>query len=153
MNVSMMRDIGAYILAVFADFVPNIVAAAGGDNTESSGVYIDRQDYNSAKVVITYEAVLGEDETLSVAANVQDASDSSGTGVADYGDALANAVVATGGSGGSTEQGTVVLDVNLDEAKQFIRTQFTPDLSAANTDTAEISVTVILGGAVEIPAA
>jgi len=148
-----MRNIGAFIMAVFADMIPNIVAGSGTDNVESDGEYINRVGYESAQVVITWTATLAEAATLSIAANVQDDSEGDGADVADFGDALANTVVATGGSGGSTETGTTVLNVNLEEAKAYIRTQVTADLSAANTDTAEVAVTVILGGAVEVPAA
>ncbi|MBO6511772.1 MAG: hypothetical protein JJ979_25360 [Roseibium sp.] len=81
-----------------------------------------------------------------MAANLQDASDNAGANVADYGDVLESTVVAAGGSGGSTEKDTVELDFDLTGAKRYIRPQFTPDLSAANTDTATVSATLVLMG-------
>lgn len=144
MNVALLRDIGSYIKSAFCG-AASATAAGTGDATEVDGAYIDRQDHLSAKLVISYTATLQQDETLTIAANMQDASDSSGTGVADYGTAYAATVVATGGTGGSTETGTVELDVDLAAAKQYVRAQFTPDLSASGTDTAIVSAVLILG--------
>lgn len=135
-------------------FGDHAAATAGstGDATESNGVYVDREDADSGlamscKLIIAYEAVLAEGETLSIGANIQDANDDQADGLADYGDAYASAVVATGGSGGSTERGTVEMDFDLISAKQFLRSQVTPDLSAADTDTAQIVVTWVFFGA------
>lgn len=146
------RDIGAQ-LAPRACGGVEATAGGAGDATEKDGQWIDRQGYLSATLVITYEATLGDGETLSIAANLQDADDDQGTGAADYGDAIANAVVATGGTGGSTEVGQVRQDVDLSGAKQYVRGQFTPDLSAGTTDVAVVSAVLILGGADEVPAA
>lgn len=151
-NKSFARDIGSYVTSRFADQV-DAVAAGTGDATESSGVYVDRAGKESVKVVIAWEAVLAEDATLTLAGNLQDATDSSGTGVADYGTALASAVVATGGTGGSTERGVTEYSVNLEGANQYIRSQVTPDLSAANTDTLRLTVLFVFPGGESYPAA
>lgn len=148
----MNKDIGAYITSRAGGAV-SAVAGGAGDATELDGAWIDRQGFLSAKLVVAYDATLAEGETLSLAANAQDAADGSGTGAADFGTAVADAVVATGGTGGSTERGTVEIDLDLTTARQYIRAQFTPNLSAANTDTARVHAVVILGGADRIPAA
>lgn len=145
------RDIGAQI-AGRACAAATAVAAGTGDATEVSGQWIDRQGFLSAKLIVTYQAVLAEGETISIAANLQDATDSSGTGAADFGTASADAVRATGGSGGSTERGVVEIDVDLSAARQYVRAQFTPNLSASGTDTAILSAVLVLGGAESIPA-
>ena len=150
MNPATMRDIGALLAAACCGAV-DATAGGSGDATEVDGQWIDRQDYLSGKLVIVFKTTLAEDKTLSIAANMQDASDSGGTGAADYGDALANAVFATGGTGGSTEYGVAVLDVDLSGAKQYVRAQFTPDLSATGTDTAIVAAGLILGGADQVP--
>jgi hypothetical protein len=119
----------------------NNTATAGGtgDNTEVNGAYQSRMSDNgialSAKLVISYTATLAAGATLTFAANFQDALTSGGSGVADYGDAVAATVVATGDSGGSTETGTFEVDVDLSGAREFIRAQVTPNLSAGATDT------------------
>lgn len=127
--------------------VSSATAAGTGDATEVNGAYIDRQGFSSLKVVIAYSATLAQAKTLSIAANLQDATTSGGTGVADFGDAMASAVVATGPTGGGTVTGVVELDFDISGADQYVRVQYTPDLNASGTDTASLSAVYILGGA------
>lgn len=148
---SQMHDIGSYITSRFGDFV-SVTAGAGTDGAEVSGPWVDRQGFDSAKIVIAYETVLAHGETLTLAGNIQDATDNAGTSSADHGDTLASAVQATADSGGSTENGVAEFDVDLSGANQFIRAQFTPTMSAAGTDTANCMAVVLLGGAQEVPA-
>jgi hypothetical protein len=122
-----------------------VAATAGGsgDATEASGTWIDRLGYDTAKVVVVTRAVLGADETLSItAANLRDATSDAGASAADYGAAISTSqLIATGGSGGSTELDVIELfDVDLTGANRYVQLQFTPDLSRANTDTATLSV-------------
>lgn len=140
------QGIAETLAARFAG-IASATAGGTGDATEKDCAYIDRQGFSSLKVVIAYSATLAATKTLSVAANLQDATSSAGAGVADYGSAMASAVVATGGTGGSTETGVVELDFDISGADQYVRLQFTPDLSATGTDTATISAVYILGGA------
>lgn len=127
--------------------VSSATAAGTGDATEVNGAYIDRQGFSSLKVVIAYSAVLAATKTLSIAANLQDATSSAGAGVADFGSAMASTVVATGATGGSTETGVVELDFDISGADQFVRVQYTPDLSNTGTDTASLAAVYVLGGA------
>ena len=151
-NPAMQRDIGSALIGR-ACGAAAATAGGSGDATEVDGKWIDRQGYSSAKLIIGVRAVLGATETVTLAANLQDASDSSGTGAADYGSAVAATTAATGGGGGTTEFGQIELDFDLSGAKRYIRPQFTPNLSRANTDTAIVSATLILGGADKLPAA
>lgn len=146
-------DVGAYIRGAGCGAV-HATAGGAGDNTEKSGVWIDRQGFLSAKLIIVYEATLSEGKTLSITANLQDASTAAGTDAADYGEKFPTTVVATGGEdGGSTEVGVVELDFNLVEARRFVRAQFTPDLSATDTDVAIVAATLVLGGSDVVPPA
>lgn len=150
-GISEERNIGALVETVFALTNTDVTAAGAGDGVEVTSNWVDRSRRLSCVLSIQFSAVLAEGETLSIAANMQDATDIAGAGAADYepsiGDfAFANAVVATGGSGGSTEEGTVEIDVSLGSARQFIAGQVTPDLSAGATDTAEIQAQFILAG-------
>lgn len=127
------------------------VAAGTGDNTEASGPYADRvvagKGYaKSAKLVISYSATLAAAATLSITANIQDHSANTGAGE-DFGAVLAKTVVATGGSGGTTETGTIELDFDISSAERYVRAQITPDLSAASTDTATVSAAWVFFGA------
>lgn len=145
------RNIGAAIAGRGCQAV-SLTAGAGGDDAEVDGQWIDRQGFMSATLFILFDATLGDGDDLEIAANLQDADDDQGTGAADFGDPLANAVVASGGVGGSTEIGVARLDIDLSGAKQFVRAQFTPDLTAANTDTAIVGAILVLGGADVEPA-
>ena len=142
MNVSGHRNGGAYCRS----------ALALGNTTdlgaEANGVYVSRFDDDgialSAKLVIPYSATLAADETLSVAVQFQDAADDAGTGVADFGEAVEATVVATGAAGGSTETGTVEVDVDLSGARSHVRAQVTA--SASDLGTGSFSAVVVLFG-------
>lgn len=146
-----MNNVGALLAARYAAAGVDATAGGTGDNTEVNGAWIDRRGFNSLKVVIPYTATLAEDATLSIAANLQDASASDGTGAADYGDALASTVQATGDAGGSTETGVVELDFDVSGCDRYVRIQFTPNLSAANTDVAEMGAVYVLAGSTDNP--
>ena len=149
MSVALSRDIGAYLTGRFGGHA-DVLANGAGDATEVTSGYIDRQGYESCKVFIAYTATLANGESLAIAANLQDAGDSSGTGVADYGTVLASTVQVTS-SGGGVETGVVELDFDLTGAKRYIRLQFTPDLSASGVDVADVTGIVVLGGAEKQP--
>lgn len=134
-----------------------ITAAAGNDGVEVDGNWVDRKGANgsevplSGKLIITWTAVLQDTETLTIAANLQDATDVSGTGAADYGNAFASAIVQTA-TADATYRGVVEIDVDLSAARGFIRDQVTADLSAAGTDTVAISAVFVLSGENRAPA-
>jgi hypothetical protein len=130
-------------------------AGGTGDATEADGAYADRFDSASgmamsAKLIIGFTATLAQAATLTIAANIQDDADGSGAGV-DYGDALTATVVATGGTGGSTERGTIEIDFDLSSAERYVRSQITPNLSAANTDTCVVWAVWVFYGAGNSP--
>lgn len=151
MNFGDVKD-GAANIKSFYGGSAAATAGSTGDNTESNGQWIDRQGASWAKVLVGYEAVLGIGATLAIAANLQEATDDAGTGAADFGDALASAVQATGQSGGEAVSGVVELHFDLTEAERYIRIQSTPNLSAANTDTARVTTMIVLGGYQNLPA-
>ena len=109
-GISKFRDSGKHMVGIAIHDAEVITAGAGNDNVEVSGNYVSRKGANgsevplSGKLIISFKAVLAEDKTLTIAANLQDAVDAAGVGVADYGNAFASAIVATGGSGGSKDQ-------------------------------------------------
>ncbi len=151
MNYSTQHDIGSIVEGKFA-LIPNVVTAgAAGDGTEQDGAWIDRDDRNSVTVVVPYSATLAQGATLILAANIQDATASDGTGASDFGDAYAAAVVATGDTGGSTETGEIELNIDLGPANRYIRVQVTPTLSAADTDTVALAGVAVLSGARTYP--
>jgi hypothetical protein len=131
---------GAYARTARGSGNNAVTAGGAGDATEVNGAYQSRLSDNgialSAKLLVSFTATLAAGATLTFAANFQDALSAAGAGVADYGDAVTATVVATGGAGGTTETGTFEIDVDLSGAREFIRAQVTPNLSAGATDAA-----------------
>ncbi len=150
-GLALLRDIGAYIKTAFAGYA-DVVAAGSGDATEVDGPWVDRLGFESLVASIGFQTTLAATKTLTLVANLQDATDSAGAGAADFGTGFASAVVATGGGGGTTETGTIEIDYDLSDARRFVRLQFTPDLDAASADLADLVGQLILGGAIEVPA-
>jgi len=147
------RDIGEEILVKSASVVTAVTAGGSGDATEVDGTSIQRSAlgsmYESVKVVVHGVTTLQAAETLSVAANLQDSAD--GSSWADFGTAVASAVVATGVTTAAGFESTYDFDIRA--ARDYVRVQFTPSISTADTDTASIGAVMVLGGATEYPAA
>lgn len=152
MSWGKQKDAGAWYKPVHARAEVDVTAGGSGDATEAAGVWIDRKGFDSLDVILSFTATLGDDETITFAANLQDANDDQGDGAGDYGAAYAATLAATGDSGGSTETGVVQLGFDLTMAKRYVRIQFTPDMSAANTDTSKVTPLYVLSGAKDTPA-
>lgn len=155
MNFAMAHNIDAFIgVAPAADNVP-VTAGGAGNATLVVGLVIDRSVKSyplSASFAFRYKAVLAAAATISISASVETAADSAfatGTTVLAT---LANTVIDTGATGGSTQRGILRFPVDFAGAQQYVRVKFTPTLSAANTDTAELAVVAILGGQDCLPA-
>lgn len=150
MSWGQKKDFGAYMKPVRAGAEVDGTAGSTGDNTEVNGAWIDTRDYESLEFILSYTATLQAGETLALIANVQDADDIDGNGVADvstsYLSALSSTTIATGESGGSTETGTYSVGIDLTMCKRFVRVQWTPNLSASGTDTFKIAPLYVLGG-------
>lgn len=150
------RDIGASIEGALALIPAVITAGAGNDGVEVDGPGIDRVGsrplHLSAKLIIAWSAALASTETLSLAVNLQDDTELAFGGTpADYGNALADAVVADEAVDGATPSGTLELPVDLSSARGFLRAQVTATLSASGTDTVAIAAVLVFGGADQEP--
>ena len=176
MTNAQMHDVGSQIVTVLALAGATITAGAGNDNTELNGLSIDRTKVPggncgpalSAQFAIPYVAVLAAAATLAYTANAQEDAVTGFNGTPadlkltrarhiteagvvtdlalDANGNLPATVVATGPGGGGTVRGTVLLDVDLSSARDFVRLQRTANLSAANTDTVNDSAVAVLGG-------
>lgn len=124
-----------------------VTAGGAGDAVEVNGQWIDMRNALGAAFVLSFTTTLAEGQTLSIAGNMQDATDISGTGAADFGAAVTPKVVATGPAGGGTVRGTAVFKFDVTQSRGFGRIQWTPDLSAGSVDTAAITHICALGGA------
>lgn len=149
-----LRNIGALISVLRAS--ANVAATAGGsgDGTEVVGAIIDRGEIGfpqSCVLAIPFSATLAEGETLSIACDIESSNDSNLSGATAVKTAV-SAVVATGPSGGGAVTGTLELDAAIMGAGRYVRANFTPELSAANTDTAALSSVLVFGGADRLPA-
>lgn len=152
MSWGKQKDAGAWYKPVYSRAAVAVTAGGTGDATEADGGWIDRQGFDSLDAVIAFTTALAADQTLTIAANFQDADTIGGSGAADFGEAHAATVYATGDSGGSTETGVAQIGIDLTMARRYVRIQFTPNLSRANTDTANLQQTYILAGAKDVPA-
>jgi hypothetical protein len=126
----------------------SLTAGGTGDAGALTGATIDRLGYGSASFVISYKTTLAAAATLSFAVEYQESADGTNW---DTATALqASTVARTGAVTNGT--GLVEFSLNLEPRKRYIRFNFTPDLSAANTDTAVVSGVAVLGGANVLPA-
>jgi hypothetical protein len=153
MSTTDVRDIHSLVSVRRAAANTAVTAGGGGDAAAVTGVIIDRAALgwpNSVVVAVPYTAALGAADTLSIAWTLQHGDNNALSDAGTHASA-ASAVVATGGSGGTTEAGTLEAGVSLLGAKRYVRLNFTPDLSRANTDTAALSAVLVFGGADRLP--
>ncbi|MCU1285927.1 MAG: hypothetical protein JWO13_2277 [Acidobacteriales bacterium] len=142
------HNVGARLSAKVAG-IARLVAAGTGDNTAVVGQILDRTLFGyalSAVFGILCRAVLGANATLTLknialfhgdAANMSDEASFA---------TIADTVVLTDSGAGSTLLSELLANVDLAGCKRYVRLKYTPDLSAANTDTAEVAGVIIFGG-------
>lgn len=143
-----ISNIGALIKTV-ACGAARVTAAGAGDNAAVTGATIDRRGYGSAKVTVAYKTTLASAETLQFAIEYQESDDGSS-----WDTAVALQAATTAQTGVQTAKvGDVSHSLDLGGKKRYIRFNYTPNLSASGTDTADTAAVCVLGGAVEKPAA
>ena len=169
------KDLGDITLPVPASAYVAATAGGSGDNTAVTGLTIDRftlqptgastavsnEPPTSALFELYYECALGAANTITIkSAKLEDSAD--GTNWATVFDSTASpstapstwpasGVVDTGGTGGTTQRGVVAFNTNIKQCRRYVRFDWTPDLSAANTDTGKFTVTAVLSGFAEVP--
>lgn len=153
MSIIESRNVGDTISVRRAAANTAATAGGSGDATAVTGVIIDRAALGwpqSAVIAIPFTATLAATATLTITDTLQhgDASNLSDVGTLSTQTAQ---TVATGPVGGGTVTGTYERNVSLRGAKRYVRVNFTPDLSAANTDTAALSAVLVTGGAERLP--
>ncbi|HDZ82801.1 MAG TPA: hypothetical protein ENH56_16420 [Roseobacter sp.] len=148
-----LRNIGALIAVMGASANAAATAGGAGDATAVTGVIFDRTaigNPQSGVVAIPFSATLAAAETLSIGYSVQSGNADDLVDASPLKSA-ASAVVATGPVGGGTVTGTFEIDLSLAGAGRYVRLTFTPDLSAATTDTAALSSVMVFGGFDRLP--
>jgi hypothetical protein len=150
MSITGMRAVGDEISVRRAAANTSLTAGGAGDNTLVTGVIIDRHALGlpeSAVLALLWAATLAASQTLSLgwtlqhgdAANLSDAA------------TLASATPAVVATGAGSPTGQLEANVSLRGARRYLRLNFTPDLSAANTDTATVAAAIVFGGAARLP--
>jgi len=157
MNVAVLKDIANLVTSKIGAAFTSLTAGGAGDNTAVTGVSIDRGAIGmplSAVLDIAWEATLGAAATLTLKdVKIEQSADGSNWDATAYKSFTDPGVVATGPGGGGTVRGVTKLAVDLQSAKQFVRVKHTPDLSAANTDTAKTVPVWNFAGQDRLPAA
>jgi hypothetical protein len=153
MDQVFFRDLADLTLPIAAGAAATATAGGAGDNTARTGLQIDRNAYGvalGAMIVVGYTATLAAAATLTVkSCRIEDSAD--GTNWASYLSFADPGVVSTGGTGGTTNNGAVVLQADLGAARRYVRFDYTPDLSAAGTDTLRDQAIAILHGLGRLP--
>lgn len=105
------------------------------EGAEVDGGYFPKGSYEFVRIVISYVAVLADSETLTISANLQDATDAVGSGEADFGAEITAVVAETapGAGGPHTIYGSTTLLVDVTGSEAFLRLQATCTTSAAGT--------------------
>jgi len=144
------RDL-ALGFATLAHLVGTLTAGGAGDNTALNGQTIDKQSaalgnqrWEAIAFLIGAKAVLAATKTLVVTAKLQTSDDNTNwDDVANEGTVL----TLTGPAGGATMYGEALLAYPFSAAVgRYSRIVVTPNLSAADTDTALVWAQALLGG-------
>lgn len=161
-------DGGAHVRTAFVAGNKTATAAGAGDNTlVAQDAWVGRKHPDnfthilgalkgqaqhprgmaqSAKLVISYVAVLAIGQTLSFAVQARDATDAAGAGAASVVDAVVPMTVVKTATAAGTFRETVEIDINLTGFREFVGFNITPDLSAGATDTVAWSAVAALFG-------
>ncbi len=147
----------AGFLSVSAGITPAAALAGGtGDNTAVYSPTFDKtaqpQNFESALLSVQARAVIGaEGATLAVTTVLEETDAADFSDPADITSTALGTLTLTGGVGGSTETGIATYAVDEQARKTRWRYKITPNLSAANTDTAQVMATLIRNGARQLP--
>jgi hypothetical protein len=156
-TIADMRDI-ASLLSAKACGAANGVAAGAGDNTAVTGASINRKTpggigFNACVLALAYKCVQAGATTFSLQVEVQEADDNGSGAPGAFGTATVLQASSVAQTGPGTVTGMLELaDPNFASRKQWVRYNYTPDLSAGATDTFVTALSAILGGADILPA-
>jgi hypothetical protein len=146
------RDDATLMTPVYAKAEYDLTAGAGTDNVEQTCAALDLRDQFGTKRFGSLTAVVAATAALSAAATliVTGIFEHSADGVTYTEIGTDETMLTLNGGVGGTLTGSAVLGCNLAEAERFVRFKFTPDLSAANTDTAKVETVYLLTSPTEI---
>jgi hypothetical protein len=146
-DLVLMKNIGQLVTPRLAAFSA-LTAGGSGDNVLVKGVALDRTALGNALscvVQVATRAVLAATATLSVGGcRLQHGNTPVDGDFVDF--ATVTVASLTGASGGSTETGLSLGEIDLTMARRYVRLVYTPDLSASGTDTAQVAALVVFAG-------
>jgi hypothetical protein len=148
MDQVIMRDLVDVTAGAIASAYTHATAGGAGNNTAVTGLTIDRDSYGVALCAVfelAYEAALGQGNTITIK-NVKVEHSQDGSTWSTYQTYTDPGVVDTGGTGGTTQRGVVRLGCDLKSAYRYVRYDWTPVLSAANTDTVSLMASATVAG-------
>lgn len=146
MQGALARNPASDIYAVYAGAAVAVTAGGGGDATAALTPAIDLAALPDRFEAVTFVApvttTLAAGKSLTVTGKFVTSDDD-----VTYVDMTSAATVLTlSSAGGGTVTGAIVADCSLEYAKQYVKFSITPDLSAANTDTANIQRSLQFSG-------
>jgi len=135
--MSMFKNLRKYFNSVFALTSTAVTAGGSGDATEITGATITLATQSRRVASVEFEipvrAVLAATATITIVGKIETSPDNS------------TWTALAGGAGGSTETGVARIGCDLLQNNyQYVRVKVTPDMSAANTDTAVVGAGVVI---------
>lgn len=148
---ALSRNPAAAIYALFAGAAIAVTAGGAGDATEALSPAIDLtalpDRFESVSFPLAVTTTLAATKSLTVTAKVLTSADN-----VTYTDLTTAEVVLTlTSTPGGTITGAAIIDASLEYAQKYIKLSVTPDLSAANTDTASIQRVAQFHGRRKLP--
>jgi hypothetical protein len=141
------RNIKEHILCL-PSHRTSLTAGGTGDNTAVSVVLYDRERLPmrvfSLMVAVFVTATLAATKTFTGTFLIVTSASSDLSSPTTL--ATSGAITLTGPSGGDTLYKILNLCVDLTQAKRYVGITYTPDLNAADTDTATVDVASVFGG-------
>ena len=143
-----LNDSGKLFKSKYGCDITSLVAGSAQDNADYATGYIDRTGFLSGSVNFHYDASLTSAKTLSATFQLVDSTDGTNPNTTTTIQAKTCLVQGAGTEVKDCKQ----VDVNLQGYAQYVKFIVTPDLSHTSTDWLDGFVSVILGGAVSLPA-
>jgi hypothetical protein len=152
----MAKDVGEFVSVAVLDSLSELTTAT--HSTTASG-YLDRLDgftAQSAKVCFFIHAQIITGETITLSGQLQDATSTTGAGLADFGSSTQSLTIGSTASTAAQANvaGVLAYDVDLTEANRYLRSQISLSFSAATTAAAHeahVVAALITGGGEVLP--
>jgi hypothetical protein len=143
------HNMGAFIKPLYASHKAAIVAGSGTDNTTVTGSVIDKDGYDSGLLNVCYAMTLTTGKGATLTETIADSADNSTWNSATT---LVSAVEIEAATTGGAVKDCYTKEIDLTPYERYIKFTTLLDLEATQTDTGDYQASLILGGAVVLPA-